>query len=165
MEKEDNINCIIRESSTNLKISNVYRILEPNSSIEIDSIDKLIADEVRAISTTGQSTLKIKTPSQINEPLNMLTSKYIQFLKPNLLKQVGNIVVRPARSRVVTQSSSSSNPSSKLMNCPKDQESTYRCDYVNQLVTENINLRQLLLKVLKQTVGKSMKAVNQYSMI
>ena len=165
MEKEDNINCVIRESSTNLKISNVYRILEPNSSIEINLNDKLKADEVRVISTTGQSALKIKSPSQINEPTSMFASKTVQFITPNLFRQVGNRVVRPV-GRVVTQSSSSSNPSPKLMNCPKDNETfqsqvfSNGSNNVKQLETENISLRHILLQVRMESVGKSMKAVN-----
>ena len=160
IENEDETNCVIQESPNTLKISSVYRMTEPFVITKTNV--KLKSDEVKVINTSGQSSITIKTPSQINKPLCMVVHKNLEPPKSINIIRMGNTTVKPVRQFITRVPTVSSNPSLKLVLDPKQNEarSLVRAsgDYVKQLETDNNNLRKLLTEVRRESIGKSIRS-------
>lgn len=163
IEKEDHINCVIREGPTKLKISSVFTSTDTEPFINSNTNDKLETDEVVAKTTTSRhSGLIIRTISQINKPLVMVANKTPESKKPIMITRVGNTTVKPVR-RIVSQSSNQqpiiSYPPIKFIPNPKGTSITQvSSDYLKKLQHENAWLRTLLEDVRQESIGKLIEA-------
>lgn len=153
-------NWAVQESPSKLKISSVFRMMEPFDRIK--SVVKMEADEIKVTTTSQSGTIKIMTPSQINKPLDKVVSK--NRGPPFIIGRVGNTTVKPIirfLSNEPNKPTVTAHSSLKLLLHPKENEeiSTARPSgaYVKHIENENRDLRKLLTDVRRESIGKSVE--------
>lgn len=158
IEKEDG-KCVVQEAPSKLKISSVFRLLEPFDKPKSEV--KLEPGEITATPTASQpSVIKIMTPSQINKPLDIVVKKKMVPPKQYIIGRVGNTTVKPIHrflSNEPYNPSVTSQPPFKIILNPKENygnQTAVSRTYVKVLEDENHNLRKLLLEVRRESVGK-----------